>query len=58
MFPNDLLDVEVVVEESRNEMFLKIKKTTHEIRDREAKIKDRERNYRALQKFIQAKMLT
>ncbi len=55
MFPNDLLDVEFVQEESSQEMFLYIRKTTEELKAKKQKIEERNLNLIELNRFAYAK---
>ena len=58
MFPKVLLDVEFIAEENSLEMYLLIRKTTEEIRMKQAKLKERQRNIDLFNKFIHAMTIT
>ncbi len=58
MFPKDLLDVELAAEDGSQEIYLKISKTTMELRKKKELIKLREERYLELQRFIHSKALT
>lgn len=47
MFPKDKLDTELIIDDNVAEMYIKIKVTTDEIRQKRVIIRERSRNYKA-----------
>jgi len=58
MFPKTLLDVELVAEDGSLEIYLKISKTTLELRKKKELLKVREERYLELQRYVHSKKLT
>lgn len=58
MFPKEMLDCEFLNEENTLEIYIKIKRTSKEIKAKQELLKEREQKYLELQRFVQAKRLT
>lgn len=57
MFPKEMLDCEMVNDESTMEMYLLIKKTNADLKKKKEVLKIREERYLELQRFIHSKRL-